>query len=437
MATRSTKPKEPAPTDPDLDVREAQEQAAVLADQPAVAAVTEAAAEPEKPKRGSKKAEAKAEPDGDKVPTTTEEEPSPDEIEQHRRDVIARAPEEKDRPANIIGRLAQITGLLGVIAKTGRNDFHGYRYATEAALVEEIRPLLSLYGIRIHMSLHNDPEAGWIAHERLTHKRFDRSGNLLTEADTLTKISMVFWFQWWNDKEKKLEETTPQYFMGYGDDNSDKGIYKALTGTEKYFLMKSFLVATGDDPEGDKRADARAAARDTETQVDVRGGDRQRGQTRGQQRGTPQAGPGGRQPEASKPQVRQLGELLRQAGIKKTEDAAALIGRLLGREIALDDADKAASLAKVTEALNPRDMGKLVHDLRQFVEQSTGAATGDAAESSEAQKEGEAEDATVGPQTTGSTDGPTGSPSGESTESSATQTDEAPDDEDLEAGPIS
>ena len=37
--------------------------------------------------------------------------------------------------------------------------------------------------------------------------------------------------------------------------NADgKGLYKAFTGSMKYFLMKNFLVATGDDPEQDSAA---------------------------------------------------------------------------------------------------------------------------------------------------------------------------------------
>ena len=49
--------------------------------------------------------------------------------------------------------------------------------------------------------------------------------------------------------------------MGAGDDGADKGLYKAYTGAVKYFLMKTFLIPTGDDPEADTKADERAASR--------------------------------------------------------------------------------------------------------------------------------------------------------------------------------
>jgi hypothetical protein len=37
--------------------------------------------------------------------------------------------------------------------------------------------------------------------------------------------------------------------VGTGEDNSDKGTYKGITGGLKYILMKTFLIYTGDDPE--------------------------------------------------------------------------------------------------------------------------------------------------------------------------------------------
>jgi len=37
--------------------------------------------------------------------------------------------------------------------------------------------------------------------------------------------------------------------IGEGMDTGDKAIYKAITGAQKYVLMKTFLIPTGDDPE--------------------------------------------------------------------------------------------------------------------------------------------------------------------------------------------
>lgn len=38
-------------------------------------------------------------------------------------------------------------------------------------------------------------------------------------------------------------------YVGDGSDAEDKGVYKAITGAQKYALMKTFLAVTDDDPE--------------------------------------------------------------------------------------------------------------------------------------------------------------------------------------------
>jgi hypothetical protein len=39
--------------------------------------------------------------------------------------------------------------------------------------------------------------------------------------------------------------------IGSGSDSQDKGPYKAITGAIKYLMTTTFLIPTGDDPEGD------------------------------------------------------------------------------------------------------------------------------------------------------------------------------------------
>ena len=51
------------------------------------------------------------------------------------------------------------------------------------------------------------------------------------------------------DLETKQEKSFD--LLGDGSDPDDKGVYKAIAGAQKYALMKTFLVETGDDPERD------------------------------------------------------------------------------------------------------------------------------------------------------------------------------------------
>jgi hypothetical protein len=62
----------------------------------------------------------------------------------------------------------------------------------------------------------------------------------------------------WTWRDGDTGETLVSRMPGCGEDASDKGIYKAITGCEKYLLLKTFLLPTYDDAEqmngGDRKA---------------------------------------------------------------------------------------------------------------------------------------------------------------------------------------
>lgn len=286
-----------------------------------------------------------------------DEEPTLEAYEQNRLDLIARLDTEIERrkgvPETIVGKLAMITGLIGQVKKTGRNTFYNYRYAKESDLVEAIRPLLARLGIWVWWSLYANPEKGIVHHERRSQVVKDKDKNVVGEQETLTVVTAQFKFI-----QEDGKETEPQIMMGYGDDNSDKGLYKALTGMEKYFLFKTFLVSTGDDPEGDKSTDERAASRGASTRVDV--------QRSGQTERTAQPRHGGRQQDSSSTQVKVLGELLRATGRKKSVDVLSYLG------VEVPEGKEPAEV--MTEALakmEPQKMGEIIAKLRAEVQSSS------------------------------------------------------------------
>lgn len=134
---------------------------------------------------------------------------------------------------SLAAKLAEVMGAVGRIAKSGRNEFHKYDYVTEADIVEAIR--LELASRQIILL------PGILSHERV---------GVGEKGSVLTTILMEFTF---HDGETGQEIKRP--WMGAGSDKEDKGLYKAMTGAEKYFLMKTFLIPTGDDPEKDGPAD--------------------------------------------------------------------------------------------------------------------------------------------------------------------------------------
>ena len=129
--------------------------------------------------------------------------------------------------ASIAKRMLQVMKKVGYVQKDGKNDFHGYKYASEANLIAALRPELI--------------NAGLVLIPSVTHVGQDEHGN--------THVQMTFTIL--------DEEGNTFSFTGAGSGNDkarngnvgDKGIYKAITGATKYALMKTFLLETGDDPE--------------------------------------------------------------------------------------------------------------------------------------------------------------------------------------------
>lgn len=145
-------------------------------------------------------------------------------------------PEKKEH--GLYRKLAEIMGEIGKVEKRGYNAFHNYHYVREGDLTDVLREKLSTKGIVIIPSLKS------VQHD-----------------DTLTTAMMTFTFV-----DSVTGEKHEADWAGEGDDKGDKGLYKAYTGSLKYFLMKMFLISQGDDPEGDTATDKRAETRSSHVQ---------------------------------------------------------------------------------------------------------------------------------------------------------------------------
>ena len=126
--------------------------------------------------------------------------------------------------AGLYKKIAAVTQEVGRVPKNGRNEFHKYNYATESDITDSLRDLLKEHGLAF---LPPSVEDFW------------------KEGD-ITRVRMKFGLA--DTETGEVHEFT---IYGEGQDKGDKGAYKAYTGAVKYALMKTFLVATGDDPEAD------------------------------------------------------------------------------------------------------------------------------------------------------------------------------------------
>lgn len=123
----------------------------------------------------------------------------------------------------IYQKISKVMSLVSRVPKNGYNSFHKYQYATETDLTESIRPILQEAELAFFSSVLEQ----------------DRDGEF-------TKVKMEFTLA-----DLETGEVLKSTYWGEGQDKGDKGLYKAYTGATKYFLMKTFLIPTGDDPELD------------------------------------------------------------------------------------------------------------------------------------------------------------------------------------------
>lgn len=225
-------------------------------------------------------------------------------------------------------KIARITGHVGTIQKKGYNAFHKYHYVTEGDLVGAVRQYLSAAGIAII------PDVESVSFYR------ENTENPLTEVIIRYTVS---------DGNEEFSFRMP----GHGADKGDKGVYKAITGSQKYALMKLFKIETGDDPEGDTRTDERTASSGQQRQAP-----RITGGTRGA------VGRGAHMAKASPVQLRRISELSRELELSRQQVVDA-IKIVTGIEIVLPDEEDKQSEAIVAglRDLDPQNATGIIEAL--------------------------------------------------------------------------
>lgn len=149
--------------------------------------------------------------------------------------------------AKIAAALHEVMAKVGYVQKTGINTFHNYKYAGEADLLASLRPAMVEAGLILI------PSAEEVSPP-------DQHGNVTVRIGyTLAHKGGDVW-------------PTTVYAVGTGNDMSpktgrvgDKGVYKAITGANKYLLFKLFQIETGDDPEVTAKHETEEAPRKRRT----------------------------------------------------------------------------------------------------------------------------------------------------------------------------
>lgn len=142
--------------------------------------------------------------------------------------------DEMPETRSLVKKLCKVMSEIKHVPKRGRNEFHRYDYVLEADLADAVREKLAAVNVFLFSSVD----------ELSTAERTTARGG----TTTITTVKMTFTFV-----DGDTGENMAFTYYGQGEDQMDKGAYKAFTGCTKYALMKSFLVPTGDDPENDEQ----------------------------------------------------------------------------------------------------------------------------------------------------------------------------------------
>ena len=152
--------------------------------------------------------------------------------------------DEPNHIAVIATAINEVMKEVDYVQKTGTNDCHKYRYASEADVLESLRPAMVKHGLVLIPSVQQV-------------STIDAYGNTNVSINyTLIHTSGAVWPQ-------------PILAAGCGGDKNkngvgDKGVYKAITGANKYVLFKLFQIETGDAEPEDTRGDEDRAAPQTD-----------------------------------------------------------------------------------------------------------------------------------------------------------------------------
>ena len=138
----------------------------------------------------------------------------------------------------IAAKLVKVMSDCAYIQKNGTNDFHRYKYATAADVLEKVNASLVKHGLAV------------TAQAELIDLRdvITQKGNTERLATVRTTLLLI---------DSESGESVSCSGIGSGQDPGDKAAMKACTASLKYAWLTTLCMASGDDPEADAGVDER------------------------------------------------------------------------------------------------------------------------------------------------------------------------------------
>ncbi len=138
--------------------------------------------------------------------------------------------------SGIAKKLVLIMGECSHVAKDGFNDYHKYKYASAAGVLEAVNAALVKHKVASVVT------PNIISSFDVTNAK----GNVEHQVTVGCNILLI---------DSESGESIDLYGIGTGQDAGDKAVMKAETAAIKYAYLLSMAISTGDDPEADVRTD--------------------------------------------------------------------------------------------------------------------------------------------------------------------------------------
>ena len=137
-------------------------------------------------------------------------------------------------------KIAAVMADIDDVPKNGRNDYHGYDYATDDDVMGAVRPVMAEHNL--------------VALPSVVSRDIQRFGN---EQDGYTLHTRIVLDLTLIDGDSGQQRTIR--WEGEAQDTQDKGLYKAYTSAIKYAMLKIFLLSADTDVETDDIAGKQGA----------------------------------------------------------------------------------------------------------------------------------------------------------------------------------
>ena len=139
---------------------------------------------------------------------------------------------------NIYQKLLEVRKAVPKLTKN--NEGFQYKYVSSSQTLEALREIMGEQGLLLVPSV--------IDYHVVPHEYIDSNGK--KHNDFFTELAMKFTWLNVDNPGEKIECA----WYGQGLDTGERGVGKALTYAEKYFLLKFFNIATdSDDPDANQK----------------------------------------------------------------------------------------------------------------------------------------------------------------------------------------